>query len=413
MSILQHIQYEDEWNNFFMYRQQNNSLSKNEIETLEKFISDKKYLDYYYMIEEGRFPADFPRKRIINKEGSDKKRIVYSFDTDENIILKFIAHQLSVFDNEFSKNCYSFRQGYGVKDAIKQFKGNKKFSEKYCLKIDIKNYFNSINIDMLIEKLEFLKASDSKLYDLFAKILREDRVYEQGTLVRENHGAMAGIPISPFFANVYLTDADNFFEARGIDYYRYSDDILIFADNKATLDLYTKYLYDILAKHQLQINPSKFSISEPGDTWEFLGFSYTYGKIDLSGNTKRKIKAKIRRKADALRRWQRKKGLSSDKAAIGFIRAMNRNFFGVDDVHDFTWNRWFFPNITEDTGLKEIDAYMQEYIRYIITGRHYKGNYRITYDQIKAWGYRNLVNEYYKFKKGCPTNNSPKQENIS
>ena len=45
------------------------------------------------------------------------------------------------------------------------------------------------------------------------------------------------------------------------------------------------------------------------------------------------------------------------------------------------------------------DEYMQEYIRYVITGRHYKGNYRITYRQLKAWGYRSLVHEYYSWKK--------------
>ncbi len=399
MSILDNIQYEEYWKNFLLYKQQNNLLSKNEIEGIEKFIADKKYLDYYQMIQKGNFPTDFPHKKIVNKEGSDKKRIVYSFDTDDNIILKFIAHQLTVFDSEFSKNCYSFRQGYGVKDAILQFKGNKKYSKKHCLKVDIKNYFNSINIDLLIEKLTFLKEKDLPLYNLFTKILSEDRVYEQNTLIHDTHGAMAGIPVSPFFANIYLTIADKFFEAEGISYFRYSDDILIFADTKEQLDLYTKYLYDILEEHKLEINPSKFNISEPGETWEFLGFSYSYGKIDLSDNTKRKIKAKIRRKADALRRWQRKKELSPDKAAIGFIRAMNRKFFGIDDTHDFTWNRWFFPNITEDAGLKEIDAYMQEYIRYTITGRHYKGNYRITYDRMKGWGYRSLVNEYYKFKK--------------
>lgn len=399
MSILHKLQYEDEWNNFLLYKQQNNFISKYEIEIIEKFISEKKYLDYYNLIQEGNFPVTFPRKKIVNKEGSDKKRIVYSFDAEENIVLKFIAHQLSVFDGEFSKNCYAFRHGYGVKDAIRQFRGSKKFSKKYCLKIDIQNYFNSINVDLLIEKMDFLRASDPQLYNLFTKILREDRVYENNSLIHDNHGAMAGIPISPFFANVYLTVADKFFEAEEISYFRYSDDILIFADTKAELDLYTKYLYNILAEHSLEINPSKFTISEPGETWEFLGFSYSYGKIDLSANTKRKIKAKIKRKADALRRWQRKKGLSPDKAAIGFIRAMNRKFFGFDDVHDFTWNRWFFPNITEDVGLKEIDAYMQEYIRYIITGRHYKGNYRITYEQMKAWGYRSLVNEYYKLSR--------------
>ena len=78
---------------------------------------------------------------------------------------------------------------------------------------------------------------------------------------------------------------------------------------------------------------------------------------------------------------------------------MNCKFYGgnnnEDAQEDFTWCRWFFPNIMVDTSLMEIDKYMQEYIRYIITGRHYKGNYRITYEQMKEWGYRSLVHEYY------------------
>ena len=86
---------------------------------------------------------------------------------------------------------------------------------------------------------------------------------------------------------------------------------------------------------------------------------------------------------------------------IGFIKAMNCKFYGgnnEDTQEDFTWCRWFFPNIMVDTSLMEIDKYMQEYIRYIITGRHYKGNYRITYEQMKEWGYRSLVHEYYMLR---------------
>ena len=65
---------------------------------------------------------------------------------------------------------------------------------------------------------------------------------------------------------------------------------------------------------------------------------------------------------------------------------------------DFTWSRWFFPCLTTDAGLKEIDRYFQEYIRYTVTGRHYKGNYRIRYEMLKEWGYESLVNAYYHKK---------------
>lgn len=65
----------------------------------------------------------------------------------------------------------------------------------------------------------------------------------------------------------------------------------------------------------------------------------------------------------------------------------------------FTWSRWFFPNLTTAKGLAEIDACMQQYIRYAATGRHSKSNYRIRYDTLKEWGYRSLVHEYYATRK--------------
>ena len=73
--------------------------------------------------------------------------------------------------------------------------------------------------------------------------------------------------------------------------------------------------------------------------------------------------------------------------------------FNDNDDNSFTWSRWFFPNLNTDKGLKEIDTYFQEYIRYTVTGRHYKGNYRISYEQLKEWGYKSLVHEYYEAQK--------------
>lgn len=400
MSILDDMQYEESWKEFLEYKQQNRHLSYEEEEDICRFISGKRFSYYYEMIQAGSFPVSLPNKRVVNKEGTNKKRIVYSFYGEENIVLKYIANQLWKFDDRFCNSCYSFRRGYGVKDAVRKFRRNPEFARYYCFKADISNYFNSISVDLLMEKLDFLKARDEKLYHLFEKILRQEQVCENGKIIRESHGAMAGTPISPFFANLYLADLDVWFEEQGILYFRYSDDILIFARSGKELEAIIQSFYDSLKAYKLQVNPSKVMITKPGESWDFLGFSYDCGKIDLSNQTKKKIKAKIKRKADALRRWQRKKHLTEDKAAIGFIRAMNRKFFGGRDTDDFTWDRWFFPNITEDAGLKEIDAYMQEYIRYTVTGRHYKGNYRISYEQMKAWGYRSLVHEYYCFLHG-------------
>lgn len=407
-TILQEACSPKAWLEFLNYKLDKQHLSRQEEAELRDFIEKEEYLKFCTLWEKEQFPQNYPQKRTINKQGSRKKRIVYSFPGAEGVMLKFIAFHLYRYDDYFCDNCYAFRRNFGVWEAIHRIRTTPDIDNMYCLKVDISNYFNSIDVGILLEKLSFIREDDLALYQLFTKILTEERVQENTKILLDNHGAMAGTPTSPFFANVYLRDMDYYFKEHDVLYFRYSDDILIFADSLEALGNYRDKLYEQIEKLGLSINPDKVQISAPGEVWEFLGFSYHNGEIDLSDATLRKTKAKIKRKADALRRWSRSKNLSYDKAAIGLIHAMNRKFFGSptpdeedeeSETKDFTWCRWFFPNLTTNKGLKIIDTYFQEYIRYTVTGRHYKGNYRISYEQLKAWGYRSLVHEYYKNRK--------------
>ena len=42
--------------------------------------------------------------------------------------------------------------------------------------------------------------------------------------------------------------------------------------------------------------------------------------------------------------------------------------------------------------------YVQECIRYVVTGQYNKKNYHFNYEKMKQCGYRSLVNEFYKMK---------------
>ena len=396
-SILEAICQKEKWQQFLAYKTEYRHLDKEEEIKIADFIEKEKYMIAYEQIKEGTFPGEYATKKFINKSGTSKKRVVYSYPDDINIVLKFMAHYLYVYDDKLEENCYAFRQNHGIKQALKRLTRQRKFENMYCFKADIQDYFNSVNIPLLLEKMEFIKEEDPELYGVFERILSENSVWYLNRIIKENHGAMAGIPIAPFFANIYLQKTDAYFDKSGVDYFRYSDDVLIFAKTKEELDQYKQMFFEQLKEHGLTVNLKKVSENAPGEKIEFLGFSYEKGSLDLSENTKKKIKGKIKRKAEALRRWQRQKELSPEKAAIGFIHAMNKKFFGYDEDDEFTWERWFFPNLTVTEGLKEVDHYMQQYIRYCVTGRHYKGNYRITYEQMKEWGYVNLVNAYYKW----------------
>ena len=50
--------------------------------------------------------------------------------------------------------------------------------------------------------------------------------------------------------------------------------------------------------------------------------------------------------------------------------------------------------------MHSVDLYMQQYLRYIKTGKFCKKNYNLNYEELKKIGYRPLVSEYYKFRKG-------------
>ena len=143
------------WITFFEEKVKKNNLSKKEEEEISLFIKNKKYELYYKMILDGLFPKDYPVKKVINKASTNKKRIVYSYDTETNIVFKFIAFNLYEYDYVFSDNCYAFRKGYGVKNAINRLKFNEEYENKYCFKADISDYFNSIDPNRLLEKLLF------------------------------------------------------------------------------------------------------------------------------------------------------------------------------------------------------------------------------------------------------------------
>lgn len=397
----------ESWLAFLDEKRKKQHLSRQEEQKIRDFIDRDGYLPLCAACREGCFPSQFPVKRTINKEGSRKKRVVYTFPGDEGIFLKFIAHGLTRYEGRLPDSCYAFRSSVGVREAIGRLREDRRAGDSWCLKVDISNYFNSIDVARLLPRLTFLQEENEAVYGLLVRLLTEEQVMEKGRTVKEKHGVMAGTPTAPFLANLYLEDVDRFFEEREVLYLRYSDDILLFADSREELERRQTQLYGQLTALGLTVNPDKVSITKPGQGFEFLGFTYRQGEIDLSANALRKAKAKIRRKSEALRRWQRRKGLSPDKAAIALARTMNRKFFGYGDpvafedepVDAFTWSRWFFPLLTTDRGLREIDACLQQYLRYTVTGRHYKGNYRISYEQLRQWGYVSLVHEYYRQKR--------------
>lgn len=394
-SIIDRLSEQQTWEEFLTYRLLKGRFNWYEFDEADTYVSEAQYRDVVERLQRGE-PLSVPARHLVNKMGSGKKRVVYSFPPEEMIVMKAMAFLLYRYDAQLAPNCYSFRRGLTAHDAIHHLVRSIANRPMWAYKLDIHNYFNSISVPLLLPILREVLADDLLLYTFFERLLTDGRALSNGDIVREERGVMAGTPTSPFLANVYLREVDRHFADAGVLYARYSDDIILFAPDRATLDRHISELNAFLVKYRLKVNLDKVRIYQPDEAFDFLGFKCKGNDIDIADATRQKMKDKIRRKARSLQRWRSKNGVGGEKAMKALVRHFNKKFFEGDDPSALTWARWFFPVINQTEGLKEIDRYLQSNLRYVATGKHNKANYRIRYGLLKELGYRSLVHEFYE-----------------
>ena len=398
-SLLQALCDKKVWQDFIEEGTLERHFCKQEEKELKAFADSGEYLLAAKKLI-SNLNVDYPTKHFINKMNSDKKRIIYAFYGSDKYLLKVLVWLMNKYDYLFSDNCYSFRKNHSIKNVYARLRSIPNLEKKYVLKVDVHNYFNSIPVERLVKKVKDAICDDFLLQTFLVNLLTQNKSYFEDKLIEEKRGAMAGCPLGGWFANLYLKEMDEYFAKEDLLYFRYSDDILLLCDTKEELEKYQTILFDFIEKEGLEINPQKCIKTKPGEVWDFLGLSYKDGDFDLSSSTVKKIKRKIAKRAKGLYVWKSRKNESFEKVAGILIRHFNKLFFGDDlqdteECEDFCWKRWYFPVITTTKSLELVDRYLQENIRYLYSGRHYKGNYKITYEDMKKLGYKSLVHEYY------------------
>lgn len=407
MDILSALDKASVWQEFYAYKESGGHMSHQALQAMDAFIQEEGYLP---VVERIRCGSSFapPRKKELSKLHTEKKRIVYTYSDAENYVLKLLTYLLQQeYDHLFADNLYSFRSRRSARDAIARLIKAPEIRQLWSYKVDIRNYFNSVPVDRLLPLLRKALADQPEICRFLEKLLTDPLVEENGILHPEEKGIMAGTPISTFLANLYLAEMDHHFSGAGVLYARYSDDIIVFGRTQQARNAHAETLMRFLQNAGLGVNPEKEARTGPGEPWIFLGIRYHDGIVDVAPASVEKLKGKMRRKARALARWQARKGATGQQAAKAFIRAFNRKLFENPVAHELTWSRWYFPLLNTHASLQILDAYCQQCIRFLATGKHTKAAYDFRYEDIKALGYISLVNRYYAHIHG---NNAQKSQ---
>jgi RNA-directed DNA polymerase len=229
-----------------------------------------------------------PLKRFVIRD--PKTRTIHASAFRDRIVHHAIINILEpIFEKIFIYDSYASRKDKGAHLAIKRFdyfqrkvtqngcvftkrKENKNQVQGYCLKADIRHYFDTVNHQVLISIIR-RKIKDKKVIWLINQILDNFDSPTKGT------GMPLGNFTSQFFANVYLNELDQFVKhkLRTKYYIRYVDDFVILYESKEQLEEWKIKINNFLKeKLKIELHPSKSHVLRLNSGINFLGFRVFY-----------------------------------------------------------------------------------------------------------------------------------------
>lgn len=284
-------------------------------------IADEIEIDVYT-------PSGFTEFSIVEH---NKERTIQSLPFRDRIALHAIMNVLAeIFNKMLIRDTYSSLPDRGIHDGLNRIKKALRNREgtKYCLKIDLKKFYHSVDQDILIGMLKN-KIKDARMINTLERIIRS---YEVGLPI--------GFHSSQLLGNFYLFPLDYYLKMTlGVRYYfRYCDDIVILSDSKDELrDILEKMRVIIENDLHLTIknNYQIFPVESRGI--DFLGYVIRHNYVLIRKHIKqraarrlKKVRSKRRRTALIGSFWGWAKHCNSNHLLYKLIGMKSFKDLGLD-----------------------------------------------------------------------------------
>ena len=226
-------------------------------------------------------PSPIRTVKIPKSTKGEYRRIFIPNLEDRRYQKKFILPVLNdAIEPLLSNCCYAYRKGIGIDKCIIDLKVLLEDGYKWIVKMDIKDFFDNIHLDRLIEELTPIIPSNT-LDDVIASV-NVPYLYN-GRLITKSLGLYQGLPISPCLANFSLREFDLQFINTRERLIRYSDDILLISKSRKRASKATSLAKKKLFKIGFRVKSTK-PVDMTRELIEFLGCSISMikGKFAIS-----------------------------------------------------------------------------------------------------------------------------------
>ena len=182
-----------------------------------------------------------------------------------------------IFEEQFHEHSYGFRPNRCAQQAVLKALEMMNDGHSWIVDIDRAKFFDTVNHDKLMTIFgRTIKDGDviSVVRKFLASGVMIDDEYED-TVV----GTPQGGNISPLLANVMLNELDKELEARGLDFVRYADDLIIMVGSKQAAERVMKSATRFIdEKLGLKVNAEKSKVDKPKGI-KYLGFGFYYDTL--------------------------------------------------------------------------------------------------------------------------------------
>jgi RNA-directed DNA polymerase len=244
---------------------------------------------------DGSFKPTSLRRVDIPKPGNNQDKRSLSIPTVVDRLVQQAMLQVlePILDPTFSESSFGFRLGRSAHQAVKQAQSYAEAGYGVVVDMDLENFFNEVNHDILMSRLA-RRIGDKNFLRITRRFIKAGILYN-GVCARREHGVAQGGPLSPILSNLLLDDLDKELERRGHKFCRYGDDCNVYVRSIAAGERVMASIKQFLEKKlKLKVNQKKSAVAK---TWErqFLGYQILRsGKLGLASRSTERIKARIK-----------------------------------------------------------------------------------------------------------------------
>lgn len=236
-------------------------------------------------------PEPYLRVEIPKKDS--EKRQLGLLSVKDKIVQQAIKNLTEpYFEKIFLNNSYGYRPGKGHARAIKRTMSEIRMKKNnWILQLDIDNYFDTINHDLLFQQVQKL-IQDEEVVRLIALCVKMGVVNKRMKWNEVTCGVPQGAVLSPLLANLYLHPFDKFITEKVDSYVRYADDFLIFCEKREQAERVLKQANQFLTE-RLLLKLNAPVITDVKSGVEFLGITLKRNGITISKKKRDELEERI------------------------------------------------------------------------------------------------------------------------